>query len=248
MHPLLVSIGPFTVYTYGFFIALGFLIGLAWATHEAKRRGLDPRTISDVGFYVILSAIVGSRLLYVMINPLYFIARPMEIFMFWKGGLVFLGGALLAALSVYVYFRRRSLSPWPWADCFAPGLALGDFVGRLGCLSAGCCYGKECELPWAITFTNPASLAPLNIPLHPTQLYHSLAGLVTFAILVALRKRFNAPGQLFGLFLILYAVFRFTIEFFRGDYRGAFGVFSITQVLALLVLAAGLALLRTRRA
>jgi phosphatidylglycerol---prolipoprotein diacylglyceryl transferase len=248
MHPLLVNIGPFTVYTYGFFIAMGFLIGMGWATYEAKQRGMDPKIISDVGFFIILSAIIGSRLLYVMINPLYFMTRPLEIFMFWKGGLVFLGGALLASLSVYIFFRRRSMSVWPWADCFAPGLALGDFIGRFGCLSAGCCFGKTCDLPWAITFTNPASLAPLHIALHPTQVYHSLAGLSTFVILLALRNRLKGAGQLFGLFLILYSVFRFSVEFFRGDYRGDFGIFSVTQMIALLVLAAGVSLLRIRRA
>jgi phosphatidylglycerol---prolipoprotein diacylglyceryl transferase len=248
MHPLLVSIGPFTVYTYGFFIALGFMIGLGWAAHEARRQGMDPKIVSDVGFFIILSAIAGSRLLYVLINPLYFLARPLEIFMFWKGGLVFLGGALLAALSVYLFFRRRSMSVWPWADCFAPALALGDFFGRFGCLSAGCCYGRECDLPWAITFTNPATLAPLDIALHPTQIYHSLSALITFLILLASRNRLKRPGQLFGLFLMLYSVFRITVEFFRGDYRGDFGIFSVTQMLALFVMAAGIALFRTRRA
>jgi phosphatidylglycerol---prolipoprotein diacylglyceryl transferase len=248
MQPLLVSIGPFTIYSYGFFIAFGFLIGLVFAAFEAGRRGLDPRVVSDVGFYIILSAIVGSRLLYVLLNPRYFLNNPLEILMFWKGGLVFLGGALLAALTVSLYFQSRSMSVWPWADCFAPALALGEFFGRMGCLSAGCCYGKVSDQAWAITFTHSASMAPLNTPLHPTQAYLSLAALVTFLALLASRKALQGHGQLFGLFLILYAVFRLAIEFFRGDFRADLGIFSLTQILALLIMAAGVFLLRSRRA
>ncbi|MFW6324656.1 MAG: prolipoprotein diacylglyceryl transferase [Desulfovibrionales bacterium] len=247
MHPVLIEIGPFTVYTYGFFIAAAFLAGMAWAMHEAGQRNLDPRTISDVGFYVIVSAILGSRLLYVIINPRYFLEHPLEILMFWKGGLVFLGGAILATLTVLYYFRSKQMSVWPWADCFAPALALGQAVGRLGCLAAGCCFGKECTLPWAVTFSDERSLAPLNLALHPTQIYHSLAGLLTFGIILGFKKHVKRDGQLIALFFMLYAVFRFSIEFFRNDYRGDFGALSLTQVIALMVLLAGAALFIKRR-
>ncbi|MFP4314882.1 MAG: prolipoprotein diacylglyceryl transferase [Desulfovibrionales bacterium] len=248
MFPILVNIGPVTIYTYGFFIAAAFLAGMVWAAREADAKGLDPKIVFDVGFYIVLSAILGSRLLYVLLNPSYFLQFPLEIFKFWKGGLVFLGGALLATAAVLLYFKRRNLSVWLWADCFAPGLALGQAIGRLGCFSAGCCYGKECELPWAATFSNPASLAPQHIPLHPTQLYHALAGLVSFGILLAAKRHLKQPGQLMGLFFVLYAFFRFTIEFFRDDYRGTVGFFSVTQVIAAAVLIIGVIIIYQRRA
>jgi phosphatidylglycerol:prolipoprotein diacylglycerol transferase len=247
MHPKLITIGPFTIYTYGFFIAAAFLLGMTWTMREARTRGLDPKLVSDLGFYLILGGILGARLLYVLICPGYFLKHPLEIFMFWKGGLVFLGGAIVGAICGFVFLRKKKQPIWPWLDAIAPGLALGQAVGRLGCFSAGCCYGKKCSLPWAVTFTNPDSLAPLYVPLHPTQIYHSLAGLLTFILLLSFKKRLKGPGQLMGMFLILYSVLRFSIEFFRGDYRGTIGFLSVTQVLALGLFALGFLILLKRR-
>lgn len=248
MHPVLIKLGPFTLYTYGFFIAAGILMALAFTSLEAKKRELNFKLVSELGFYGILGALVGARLLFVLINFNYFLKHPLEIFMFWKGGLVFLGGALGAALSTYIFFFKRLKQPLlPWADALAPGIALGQGIGRWGCFFAGCCYGKPTTLPWAITFTNPDSLAPLFVPLHPTQIYHSLAGFVTFALLMLSKKHLKNPGQLFGFFLILYAIFRFSLEFFRGDYRGEFFFLSLTQLIALLVFLLGLFLLLKRK-
>lgn len=249
MHPVLIKLGPFTLYTYGFFIAAGVLMALAFTSLEAKKRELNPKLVSELGFYGILGALVGARLLFVLINFNYFLKHPLEIFMFWKGGLVFLGGALGAALSTYIFFFKAFKQPiLTWADALAPGIALGQGIGRWGCFFAGCCYGKPTNLPWAITFTNPDSLAPLFVPLHPTQIYHSLAGFLTFVVLMLSKKHLKRPGQLFGFFLILYAIFRFSLEFFRGDYRGEFFFLSLTQLIALLVFLLGLFLfLRKKR-
>jgi phosphatidylglycerol:prolipoprotein diacylglycerol transferase len=243
MNPVLIDIGPLTIHSYGFFIAAGFLLGLSVAMHQAKQRGLDHKLVPDLGFYIILSAIVGSRLLYVLLEPAYFLDNPLQILQFWKGGLVFLGGALLAALVCLLVLRRKNQPFWPWADAFAPGIAAGQAVGRLGCLMAGCCYGKACSLPWSITFTQPNSLAPINVPLHPTQVYHSLAGLITLCILLLARKKMARPGELFALFLVLYSMFRFVIEFFRGDFRGYLGFLSVTQWVSAALFMAGLTLI-----
>lgn len=244
MLPVLIKIGPLTIYTYGFFIASAFLAALAWAMREARQRGLDPRLVPDMGFWIILGAIVGSRLLYVLITPRHFIEHPLEILMFWKGGLVFLGGAVLGSLLAYRFMRKNRMPALVWLDVFAPGLGLGQAIGRLGCLAAGCCYGKFSLAPWAVTFTDPDCLAsPLNMPLHPTQLYHSLAGLISFAVLLAAKRKLTTPGRLMGLYLVMYSVFRFSIEFFRGDYRGYAGFFSVTQLLAIAFLLVGAALL-----
>ncbi|MDQ7032427.1 MAG: prolipoprotein diacylglyceryl transferase [Desulfonauticus sp.] len=246
MHPILVKIGPITIYSYGFFIASAVLLALAITSREAKKRGLNHVLTSELGFYVLVGGFIGARLFYILICWDYFLKHPLEMFMFWKGGLVFLGGAIGGAISSFWFFKRYQQPFWPWADCVAPGIAMGQAVGRMGCLCAGCCYGKPTTVPWAITFTNPKSLAPLYVPLHPTQIYHSLAGLITFIILMLARKKLNT-GQMFGLFLVLYAIFRFNIEFFRGDYRGWIGPLSATQVVAFFVFWIGLIILWHRR-
>jgi phosphatidylglycerol:prolipoprotein diacylglycerol transferase len=239
--------GPFALHTYGLFVATGFLLGIAWSMREARQRGLDPAMVSDLGFYVILGAILGARLLYVLINPTYFWNNPLEIFMFWKGGLVFSGGAILATVFAMAFLKSRKQDYWIWMDTLAPGIGLGEAVGRIGCLAAGCCYGAVCDLPWAITFTNPDSLAPLHMPLHPTQLYHSLAGLVCFVAVLAAKPLVRGTGQLMGIFLVLFGALRYTIELFRADYRGDFGPISVTQLIALGAVGLGIYIILHRR-
>lgn len=247
MHPVLIRIGPFTIYSYGFFIAAAILLGLAIGMREAKHRGLSHRMVPDLGFYIILSAILGARLLYVLLKPDYFLQHPLDIIQFWKGGLVFIGGAIGAVGAAVVYLRLHREPFWSWADAFAPGIAAGQAIGRIGCLMAGCCYGETCALPWAITFTNPNSLAPLHMELHPTQIYHSLAGILTLVLLYGLKKRLQGSGQLFGVLMVCYGALRFAIEFFRGDFRGHLGPLSVTQWVALGVLILGIALFQMRR-
>lgn len=239
MHPVLIEIGPLTIHSYGFFIACAFLMGMWVARREAPQYGLNPQFVPDLAFYLIVSAIVGSRALYVLLDPGPFWENPLLVLQFWKGGLVFVGGVVAAGATAWVIIRFKGEPFWKWADVFAPAIAAGQFIGRIGCLMAGCCYGKPTSLPWAVTFTHPQSLAPLHIPLHPTQIYHSLAGLVTCIVLLALRSRLPVPGQRFGLFLILYAGFRIGIEFFRGDFRGVLGPFSLTQTAAGIIFCLG---------
>lgn len=247
MHPVLINIGPLTIHSYGFFVAAAFLASMAWTCREARDRSLDHTLVSDLGFYVILGAILGARILYILIDPVYFFHHPLEMFMFWKGGLVFLGGAILASITGYWFLNKKNQPLWPWIDAIAVSVPLGQAIGRIGCTMAGCCYGGHCDLPWAITFTDPTSLAPLNIPLHPTQLYHSLAGLGTFFILLIAKRFIKTPGILAGLFLVMYALFRFSIEFFRGDYRGDFGILSVTQVIAAAIFFLGISIMIYRR-
>ena len=241
------TLGPFTLHTYGLFVAAGFLLGIGWSMREARERGLDPEMLSDLGFYIILGAILGARLLYVLINPTYFWNNPQEIFMFWKGGLVFSGGAILATIFAVAFLKFKKQDPWLWMDTLAPGIGLGEAIGRIGCLAAGCCYGAVCDLPWAITFFHPESLAPLHQPLHPTQLYHSLAGLACFAVTLAMKPKIRHTGQLMGIFLILFGLFRFLIELFRSDYRGDFGPISVTQLIALGAAGLGFFIIHHRR-
>jgi len=186
----------------------------------------------DLCFYLLIAAVVGSRLFYVAMNPRTFISDPIEILRLWRGGLVFYGGFIAALITAIVYMKKRKMQMWKTADIMAPALSAGQFLGRLGCFFAGCCYGKTCKLPWAITFRNLDSLAPIGVPLHPTQLYHALSNLFIFSFLWFFRGRKKFNGQLFWVYVLLYAVTRSFLEVFRGDFRGySFGgVLSASQV------------------
>lgn len=240
MHPVLFSLGPFTLYAYGLFLALGFFAGLMVSRREAGLLGENPDTVTDIVFYLIIFGVLGGRLFFILTNLQSFIKHPMNVFRVWEGGLVFYGGFIFAALSVFVYTKIKKISLWKYADILAPGLAIGHALGRIGCLMAGCCYGRQCDLPWAIVFHNHNSLAPLEIPLHPTQIYEALSNLAIFGALMAFRRKKQVDGQVFWVYVFLYGVMRIVIEFFRGDDRGdfLFGVVSVSQSIGILMILA----------
>jgi phosphatidylglycerol:prolipoprotein diacylglycerol transferase len=247
VHPVLVKIGSLKIYSYGVFVAIGFLAALWVAGREIRRKGLDRDTFYDMGFWVVLTAIFGSRLFHVLVYWEQYRTDPAEIFKLWNGGLVFYGG-FLAAVAVCLYFLRRHRMPFlPVADASALGIPLGLAFGRIGCSAAGCCYGKFTTLPWAIVFTDPASLAPLGIPLHPTQLYESLGAIAIFGTLFATRDRFRTPGMMFWTMIILYGIVRSFLEIFRDDPRGFWGSYSESQIVsAILVLYAVVSIVYAR--
>lgn len=244
MHPILFTLGPLSIKTYGFLVATGFLAGIALALREARRTGVDPQVVLDLSFYIIVGAIVGSRLFYVFTHLSYYRYNLLDAFKVWQGGLTFFGGLILALALCLWILRRRGLGVWKMLDLFAPSLAIGVLFGRLGCFSAGCCYGRECSLPWAVTFTHPESLARVHVPLHPVQLYAALGALITFAILYLMRTRTRFDGQLALLWIFCYSCSRSIEELFRGDVRGdlIMGRFPASQIIAwtLIVLAAAL--------
>jgi len=248
MHPILFELGPLKLYTYGLLVALGFAAGLWVGTREARRYGVDPKKFQDLAFAILLSAVAGARLFFVVLEWEQFAPKPLEVFALWKGGLVYYGGLLGAGLAAVWYVRAKKMPAWDVADAVAPGLSLGQAIGRLGCFMAGCCYGAECDLPWSVVFTDPRGLARLGVPLHPVQLYEALANFALFGLLywvVAPRRR--APGRVFGWYLTLYPAVRFGIEFFRDDPRGALGLLSTSQALSIPLFLAGLWLLAVRR-
>ncbi|MEW5735225.1 MAG: prolipoprotein diacylglyceryl transferase [Thermodesulfobacteriota bacterium] len=234
MHPILFRIGPLTIHSYGTFLAIGFLAGIWVAVKEAERKGLSPDKILDLGFTCLVSAVVASRIPYVVFNWSDFSDNIWEIFAIWKGGLVFYGGFLGAAAAFALFVRINRLPFWKVADCCALGVPLGYFFGRLGCFSAGCCYGAETNLPWAVTFHDPYCLAPKGLSLHPTQLYLGLGSLTIFLVLFFFyRKRAPFDGAVFLVYLFSYAVLRFFVEFLRADDRGEFflGLLSPSQTM-----------------
>jgi phosphatidylglycerol---prolipoprotein diacylglyceryl transferase len=222
MYPILFRLGGFTVNAYGFFIAVGFIVGFVRAIRTARAKGIPFERVVDLFFYTLLFSILGSRILFVLTDVDFFLRHPSKILNLWEGGLVFYGGLLCAIAVAGIYLKRHRLPFWKWADLFSPPVALGLFFGRIGCFFAGCCYGEETSLPWAVVFTHPDSLAPLNVPLHPTQLYDATSGLAIFIILVWMEKRKSFDGQVFGCFVLLYSIPRYFIEMVRGDPRGSF--------------------------
>ena len=240
MYPRLLELGPITVYTYGVLLAAAYLLGLQLARVRAKKRGLDANRILDLGIYIIISALVGAKLLLLITDFKSFTADPRELLTLARSGGVFYGGLIVAVVVALWYIRRVGLPLWTTCDVFAPGIALGHVIGRFGCLFAGCCYGRPTMKPWGITFTDTFAAAnvgtPLGVSLHPTQLYEAGAEfLILMVLLVTERKGRPFPGRTFWLYMLLYAISRFIIEFYRGDDRGVVGMFSTSQFISIVL-------------
>ncbi len=220
MHPILIKFADLTLHTYGVMLASGFLLAVVVAMKEARRTGQDPNQVMDLAFYVLIGALAGSRLFYVLGNWSEFQDRPIEIVQFWRGGLVYYGGLIFAFLISFWYVRKHGLSFQKLGDLTAPSIAIGQTLGRLGCFSAGCCYGAPTNSFLGCTFSDELTLAPRGIPLHPTQLYESAATFAIFWVLVFMRRRERFQGKIFWYYLLFYSVARFLMEFYRGDPRG----------------------------
>ncbi|MBI5178252.1 MAG: prolipoprotein diacylglyceryl transferase [Nitrospinae bacterium] len=250
MLPVLFKVGPLTLHTYGLLAAVGLFTGVFLAARRAGHEGVDKDIVADLGFYLVLAAIIGSRLLYVVVEYKTYLAEPLRIFKIWEGGLVFFGGVMAAVPTGWWFVRKHNLDFWKMADIFAPYLALAHAIGRLGCLAAGCCYGRPTDAWFGVVFTNPDSLAPLGVPLIPTQVFDSLNEFSIFLILIAVRPYKKFQGQLLVMWLMLYSVGRFFIEIYRGDPRGWLieGALSTSQFIAILTfIAAGVYFLKSWR-
>jgi len=245
MHPILFeipkidlggwTIGPIPIRMYGLMIGLGFLVAVWLASRRAKKEGIDPERIMDMGVYLLLAAIIGSRLFYVLVNFQEFQRNWLDVFAIWKGGLVFYGGLIGAVAAGIWYIRKHALPVWKTADIVAPYIALGHMFGRFGCFFAGCCYGAPCHTSVGITFSDTHSLAPLGVPIYPTQLFEAGGELVNFLVLLTVYRFRKFDGQVFWLYPALYSILRFIVEFFRGDAaRGVYfgGAISTSQIVS----------------
>ena len=222
MHPILIQFFGLSIHSYGVMLAIGFMVGISLAAREATRTGLDPEKVLNLTFWILVSAIVGSRLFHCMVFYPQYLRDPLRILKLWEGGLVFYGGFLGAVLASAIYTRVQGMNFWRVADALIPSVMIGLMFGRIGCLLAGCCFGKVCSDHFAlgITFHNPIGLGIKNVPLYPTQPLSAFNALMIFAILWLYRKRIRFHGELLAVCLFLYSVTRFLIEFLRDDPRG----------------------------
>lgn len=250
MHPIAFQFGPFTVHWYGIFVALGFILGFWSASQRGIRDGIAPEKVMDFAPWLLISAIIGARALHVISYwDEEFARKPItEIFMVQKGGLVFYGGFITGVLATIFYTRWKHVSFWKFADALAPSVALGHAFGRLGCLMTGCCYGRKCDLPWAIRFPVGHDTHPIGgdaIPVHPTQIYEALLNFGLYLGLAWLYRRKKFDGQIVAVYLMCYAVIRSFVELFRGDYKAVqyvFGVISPGQMISIFIVTAGVIL------
>ncbi|MDI6786157.1 MAG: prolipoprotein diacylglyceryl transferase [bacterium] len=238
MYPILLSIGFIKIYSYGMFLAIAFIIGLNYLRKKALVEGINSHQMMDLGLYILISAIIGSRALYIMCNYQYYLKNPLEIILLTKGGLIFYGGLILALLVGIVFIKKKGLPLWKIMDLVASSLVLGQSIGRIGCFLSGCCYGKPTQMLLGIKFST-YSVAYCHFgdnSLHPTQIYDSIASLLIFIILNWKLKYRSFAGEVLVWYLVLYPVARFVIELFRGD-NPAF-IFSLTmsQIISILLL------------
>ena len=242
MLPILLHYGRFSLPTYGFLAAVGLLVGLSVCVRNAARQGIDADKTWNLGILAILAGIVGAKLLMVLNDWNYYKEHPRQIFSLTtlQAGGVWSGGLVLAVLVAWWYIRRNRIPVLRTCDAFAPGIALGHAIGRLGCFAAGCCWGKPTHLPWGVTFTNPLAAllvgTPLGVRLHPTQIYEMLVELANFFLLTWLLRRKKFDGQVIGAYMFVYGFARFFLEFLRDDPdRGSVfgGLMSGTQLLAI---------------
>ncbi|MGI9104806.1 MAG: prolipoprotein diacylglyceryl transferase [Pyrinomonadaceae bacterium] len=262
MYPELFRIGAFPVNTYGVLLAVAFIVALFVAARLGAQDGLPRERLYDLGLWMLLAAILGSKILMLFTEP-QFRENPLRLLSldFLRSGGVFYGGFLGAVATGYFLVRRYNLPWWKTADAFAPGIALGQFFGRQGCFAAGCCWGEPTNLPWGVHFTelgHEVTGVPIvnafgqPLHLHPTQLYESFATLLIFGLLFWLHRRKSFDGQIILTYTVLYAALRFAIEFVRDDPRGdILGITTLTglstsQLISLLVGITGFLLLAVR--
>lgn len=239
MYPILFEIGPVKIASYGTMIAIGFLLALYMCERRAVKFGLDKDRIFGLGLTAIISGIIGAKLLYYIVEIDYFIANPKAL-LDLNSGFVVYGGIIVGVLCGYIYCRRHKLEFGRYFDLVMPSVALAQGFGRIGCFLAGCCYGRETHSHLGVVFTN-SPFAPNNVPLLPTQLFSSAGLFILAGVLVwyAGRKE-RKTFRVAGLYMILYSIGRFVIEFFRDDDRGSVGSLSTSQFISIGIVILGI--------
>lgn len=241
MIPVIASFGPFHLYSYGLCLAIGILLSLQLMRRKAAQEGFPkPDDCSDMIFALFLWGFSGARLFYVAQNLSYYLADPLKILAVWEGGLIFYGGAIAALVGFYVTTQLKKISFWKFLDFIVPYVALTQFFGRVGCFLNGCCYGKACELPWAVHFPQSGG------PVHPAQLYEAFYAFVLFIYLLARRRKTGFEGEVGLLYFVLYAFGRYLIEFVREPGWAWLGL-TLNQWISIGIIMAASVFFRIRR-
>lgn len=241
MHPELFKIGPISVKSYGTMIAIGIVFAIYLAIIRAKKREIDDEPIIDIAIYGILGGVIGAKLLFIITELPNIIKNPPDFKEFILYGFVLYGAIIGGALAAYIYCRSKKIKFLTYFDLVAPSIAFAQAFGRIGCFLAGCCYGKETSCSLGVEFHN-SPFAPNNIRLHATQLYSSIGDFIIGIILIIFASKERKRGQVGGLYMILYSIGRFMVEFLRGDPRGNVLIFSTSQFICLLVFLGGIIL------
>lgn len=242
MHPVLFKIGTIKIYSYGVFVFGGVVAGYLVFSYFLKKERFDKKIIQDLFFYMIIGGFVGARILYILINLDYFFASPLKT-LFGRSGFVFYGGILGGILSLFLYSSKNRLCVWKVLDVCSVSILIGHSIGRIGCFMNGCCFGIP-NPRWGIEFS-PQSFAGMFYPhqkIIPTQLISSISLFIFFLIFIYLYRHRKFEGQIFCLYLVVYGVFRFLIEFLRGDPRPFIGGLSLFQWMSLGLILAGTSL------
>ncbi len=244
MYNDLFSIGPFTVHGYGLMIAIGVLTALFVGEARAKKRGMNADVLYPMTFLCVVFGFLSAKLLYCIVEWKNFVKEPLSLLS--SNGFVVYGGIIGGVAAAFIFFKIKKLNFWEYFDLVMPSVALAQAFGRIGCFLAGCCYGRETDSFIGITFTQ-SDFAPNGVKLIPTQLISSAGMFLIAGILILYAKKERKKGTVGALYLILYSIGRFFVEFLRNDYRGEVWIFSTSQFISLFMLAAGLFLFFSRR-
>ncbi len=242
MRPLLIKFDGFGIPSYGTMLVISFIVALFLVKREAKKYNIAPVIIENLAFWLMIGVIIGGRILYVLFHPSEF-SDVISIFEIWNGGMMFFGGFIGAFIAGAIYIKKQKISITLLSDIISPSIALGEFFTRIGCFLNGCCFGKATNLPWGVHFPRGsfAYNAGLDCPIHPTQLYSSLFGLLLFFFLQRMLRQKHYQGEIFAYFLIFYGGFRFGVDFVR--YYEDTGNFLVNQVISIIIVIAGILLL-----
>jgi phosphatidylglycerol---prolipoprotein diacylglyceryl transferase len=241
------------IYGFGIMLVMAFIFAPWLAWWRARREGLDGDAILDMGFWIFVAGLIGARALYCYEYWGRDIHNLMEAFQYWKGGIVYYGGVVGGAVGFFAYRRFYPFPIRPYIDVIAPSIALGTFFGRLGCFLNGCCYGDQCQLPWAVSFPAESAAwwhqvkagllsegASHSLRVHPTQLYSALDSLVLLVLLTAYYPLRRRDGEVMGVLVLTYPITRFLIEHLRNDEGAFFAGMTISQNISILIFVGGL--------
>jgi len=249
MHPILIDLGFFQIPTYGLLLATGVILGLWRARVRAAAGNLDPDRIVDLGLWLVIWALLGSKLLLIIVEWRRYFHHPGEIIGVLRAGGVYLGGFIAGIIAAVILLKKYRLPLLETFDVLSPSVSLGQAVGRLGCLAAGCCWGGRCDLPWAITYHDIRAAENTGVPLgtsvHPFPVYAAIGNFFLYLVLAGLYRAGLRPGRVFGAYLVFYGILRFMLEFLRGDEGRGFvlnGLLSTSQAICLIMIICGVGL------